>query len=321
MSRLYYKMGVLTLAISIAMTTACSTLKKNKKDVVDLGPQSSEQVYFEKAQKALNKGQYIEAAKALEAINTYYPTGQYAEQAQLELIYTKFQQKDYPRTITLAERFIQLHPQNPHLDYAYYVRGVANMEQNYDSIIRYTALKQAHRDIGYLKLAYQNFKDLILRYPSSQYAVDAAQRMTFIGHEIAESEMNVARFNIKRKAWLAALERAQWVMEYYPQTPQTPEAIATIAYAYDKLGNTQSAQQYTQLLKANYPHLVKSDGSVNLKAARSERSVWNKATLGLFGRSEEIQQSSSTPQPAANERSLLNRATFGLLGEDGKTSP
>lgn len=225
--------------------------------MVDSGPQSSEQAYFEKAQKSLDRGQYLDATKSLEAIDTYYPTGQYAQQAQLELLYSKFKQKDYEGAIALAERFIRLNPQHPNVDYAYYVRAVSNMEQNYDSLMRYTSLQQSHRDVSYLKVAYQNFVDLIRRFPSSQYSVDAAQRMKFIGQELAENEMTAARFNVKRKAWIAAAERSQWVIEHYPQTPQVPEALATLAYSYNQLGDKATSQQYIEVLKLNYPNLVK----------------------------------------------------------------
>lgn len=308
-----YKITMLALSLGIASAmVSCSS--NPKKEVVDTGPQLSEQVYIQKAEKALDNGQYTDAAKYLEAIDTYYPTGDYAQQAQLELLYTKFQQKDYEGTISLAERFIRLNPQHPNVDYAYYVRGVANMEQNYDGLMRYTSLKQSHRDTSYLKLAYQNFVDFIRRYPSSTYAVDAAQRMKYIGNELAESEMNVARFNIKRKAWLAAVERSQWVIEHYPQTPQIPEALATVAYGYEQLGDKTTAQQYIDVLKLNYPNLVKSDGSVNLRAVRKEGSWINRATLGVFGREE--QSAIETPKTTAPtaQRSLTNRMTFGLLG-------
>ena len=315
-----YKITMLVLSLGIASAmVGCSS--NPKKEVVDTGPQLSEQVYIQKAEKALDNGQYTDAAKYLEAIDTYYPTGDYAQQAQLELLYTKFQQKDYEGTISLAERFIRLNPQHPNVDYAYYVRGVANMEQNYDGLMRYTSLKQSHRDTSYLKLAYQNFVDFIRRYPSSTYAVDAAQRMKYIGNELAESEMNVARFNIKRKAWLAAVERSQWVIEHYPQTPQIPEALATVAYGYEQLGDQATAQQYVDVLKLNYPNLVKSDGSVNLRAARKEGSWVNRATLGVFGREE--QSSLDTPQSTvpAEQRSLTNRMSFGLLDRPTTTSP
>ncbi|MGH1400487.1 MAG: outer membrane protein assembly factor BamD [Acinetobacter tandoii] len=307
-----YKITMLALSLGIASAmVGCSS--NPKKEVVDTGPQLSEQVYIQKAEKALDNGQYTDAAKYLEAIDTYYPTGDYAQQAQLELLYTKFQQKDYEGTISLAERFIRLNPQHPNVDYAYYVRGVANMEQNYDGLMRYTSLKQSHRDTSYLKLAYQNFVDFIRRYPSSTYAVDAAQRMKYIGNELAESEMNVARFNIKRKAWLAAVERSQWVIEHYPQTPQIPEALATVAYGYEQLGDKATAQQYIDVLKLNYPNLVKSDGSVNLRAARKEGSWLNRATLGVFGREEQSTVETPKTTAPAEQRSLTNRMTFGLL--------
>lgn len=309
-----YKMTMLALSLGVASAiVGCSS--NPKKEVVDTGPQSSEQVYIQKAEKALERGQYTDAAKHLEAIDTYYPTGDYAQQAQLELLYVKFQQKDYEGAVALAERFIRLNPQHPNVDYAYYVRGVANMEQNYDGLLRYTSLKQSHRDVSYLKVAYQNFVDFIRRFPSSTYAVDAAQRMKFIGTELAESEMNAARFNIKRKAWLAAIERSQWVVEHYPQTPQVPEALATMAYGYDKLSDQQTSQQYIEVLKLNYPHLVKADGSVNMRAAHNEGSWVNRATLGIFGReaktSTEAEQQQISEQ--SEKRSLTNRLSFGLL--------
>ena len=309
-----YKMTMLALSLGVATAiVGCSS--NPKKEVVDTGPQSSEQVYIQKAEKALERGQYTEAAKQLEALDTYYPTGDYTQQAQLELLYVKFQQKDYEAAITLAERFIRLNPQHPNVDYAYYVRGVANMEQNYDGLLRYTSLKQSHRDVSYLKVAYQNFVDFIRRFPSSTYAVDAAQRMKFIGNELAESEMNAARFNIKRKAWLAAIERSHWVVEHFPQTPQVPEALATIAYGYEKLGDTQTAQQYIDVLKLNYPNLVKADGSVNLRAARSEGSWINRATLGILGREAQTSNSMDQEQEmqTTEKRSLTNRLSFGLL--------
>ena len=242
------RFNILMLSLSIGIASVMVGCSSNPKKVVDTGPKSSEQAYYEKAQRALSKGQYLDAGQELEALDTYYPTGQYTQQAQLDLMYTRFMQKDYPGAIAVAERFIQVYPQHPQLDYVYYVRGVSNMEQNYDGLMRYTSLKQSHRDVGYLKVAYQNFAEFIRRFPSSQYAVDAAQRMQFISHEIAENEMNIARFNIERKAWVAAIQRARWVLEYYPQAPQIPEAIATIAYAYDKLGDHDSAKQYLSLI-------------------------------------------------------------------------
>ena len=322
MSLPHYKITILALSLGVASAFVGCSSNPSKKDVVDKGPQSSEQVYFEKAQKSLERNQYTDAVKSLEALDTYYPTGQYTQQAQLELLYAKFKQKDYEGTIALAERFIRLNPQHPNVDYAYYVRGVANMEMNYDSLIRYTSLQQSHRDVSYIKVAYQNFVDLIRRFPSSKYSVDAAQRMKYIGQELAESEMNAARFNIQRKAWLAAAERAQWVIEHYPQTPQTPEALATLAYSYQKLGDTATSQQYVDILKLNYPNLVKSNGEVNLRAARKDGSWVNRATLGLLGRqSKNVDSKNIDANTETEKRSLTNRLSFGLLDKPGTSAP
>ena len=322
MSLPHYKITILALSLGVASAFVGCSSNPSKKDVVDKGPQSSEQVYFEKAQKSLERNQYTDAVKSLEALDTYYPTGQYTQQAQLELLYAKFKQKDYEGTIALAERFIRLNPQHPNVDYAYYVRGVANMEMNYDSLIRYTSLQQSHRDVSYIKVAYQNFVDLIRRFPSSKYSVDAAQRMKYIAQELAESEMNAARFNIQRKAWLAAAERAQWVIEHYPQTPQTPEALATLAYSYQKLGDTATSQQYVDILKLNYPNLVKSNGEVNLRAARKDSSWVNRATLGLLGRQSKTVDSKNIEASTETEkRSLTNRLSFGLLDKPETSAP
>jgi outer membrane protein assembly factor BamD len=222
------RFNVLVLSVSVAIAAGmagCST-NPSKSNVKDTGPQRSEQAYYEAAQSSLKRGQWTEANKSLEALDIYYPTSAYNEQAQLDLMYSRFKQADYAGTITASERFMRIYPNSNQLDYAYYIRGVANMEQNYDGLLRYTELNQAHRDVGYLRLAYGNFRDFIQRFPSSRYSVDAAQRMQYINQELAESEMNVARFNIQRKAWLAAIQRGRWVLEYYPQTPQTPEALA-----------------------------------------------------------------------------------------------
>ena len=311
-----YKVVMLATSLAVSLSIVGCSSNPKKKDVVDLGPKSTEQAYYQKASKALDRKQYTEAAEALEAIETYYPTGQYTQKAQMDLIYTRFQQKDYLATVALADRFIRLYPNHPQADYAYYVRGVANMEQNYDGLLRYTSLKQAHRDTSYLTNAYQNFVDFIRRFPSSQYAVDAAQRMKHIQNELAESEINVARFNVERKAWLAAAERAQWVFEHYPQTPQIPEAVATLAYAYDKLGTKDLATKYYSILKLNYPHLINNKGEVNLRAARKEASLLNRVTLGILGRESRTlgsEQIDDAHVEQTESRSWLNRLSLGVL--------
>jgi len=281
MSRSNFTTLSLSLALSISLfTSGCAVFKRGDKP--DAGPAFSEQVYYERAQKSLLRNQLDDATRALEALDTYYPTGAYTEQAQLDLMYTRFRQSDYTSAASTAERFIRLYPNNPQLDYAHYLRGVANMEIGFDSLLRYTSLQQAHRDVGFLRIAYDNFNELLQKYPNSRYRHDAIQRLQHINQQFAENEMNVARYNIKRGAWVGAIQRARWVLEYYPQTPQIPEAIATLGYSYQQLGMTEQAKQYRDLLQLNYPNLVKGE-QINLKAAQLQPSLLNRLTLGIAG--------------------------------------
>ena len=266
------------------LMSACSTLPDAKKSTV---PTKTEQDYYQSAERALAGARFEDATKDLEALATYYPVGNYTEQSQLDLIYARFRTSDYPGVISTADNFIKLYPQNPQVDYAHYLKGVANMETGADVMIRYTNLNAAHRDTGHLRAAYDNFRDLIGKFPQSGYAPDSAQRMRFIANQFAEGEMNIARYNIERKAYVASAARARWVMEYYQQTPQVPEAIATLVYCYQHLGMNDLANQYLDVLKANYPKLVHGD-SVNLAEARGEASLINKLTLGIVGRRSDI---------------------------------
>lgn len=279
---------IFTLSGSLLMS-ACSSmpLGKDSSEKKEATPTKTEQAYYQAAQYSLGKARFDDATKSLEALETYYPVGAYTELSQLDLMYARFRNSDFPGVITTANRFIKLYPSNPQVDYAYYLRGVANMESGTDSLIRYTNLNPAHRDTGYLRAAFDDFRDLIAKHPQSAYAPDAAQRMRFITNQFAEGEMNVARYNIERKAYLAAAERARWVVEYYQQTPQVPEAIATLVFSYQKLGMNDLATQYINLLKENYPNLVHGN-SVNLAEARGEASWVNKATLGLIGQRSEV---------------------------------
>lgn len=265
------------------LLAGCSSLPFSKEKRPDTGPKMSEKAYYEEAQRSLNGKQFDDAVRSLEALETYYPVGVYTEQSQLDLMYSRFRQSDFATAASLADRFIRLYPNNPQLDYAYYLRGVSNMEVGYDGLIRYTSLNQAHRDVSFLRLAYDNFNEFLQRYPNSRFAPDVTQRLRYIVNQFAESEMNVARFNLKRKAWVAAAQRARWVVDYYPQTPQTPEALATLAYSYQQLGMNDLAKPYIQLLQINYPKLI-SGQHVNLAAAREEASWLNRLTLGIAGR-------------------------------------
>ena len=245
----------------------------------------TEKDYYDAAQKSLKYGNFETATKHLEALESHYPVGTYTEQAQLELIYARFKHLDYPGTVSAAERFIRLHPQNPQLDYVYYLRALANFESDRDGLLQTFGQNIAYRDTANFHQSFDNLRELTTRFPTSPYAGDARQRMIWLRNQFAEAEMHIARYYLKRGTWISALNRARWVVENYPQTPQTPEALAMTVYCYQKLGTPDLADSSLALLRANYPDYVDAKGRVRIDLGpQNEKRSWlNMATFGLIG--------------------------------------
>jgi outer membrane protein assembly factor BamD len=302
------RLAVLAVSVSLIMTgcSSLSSLKRDKKP--DAGPKMSERAYYDAAQRSLAASQFDDATRSLQALETYYPVGPYTEQSQLDLMYSNVRKSDFAGAASVADRFIRLYPNHAQIDYVYYLRGVANMETGYDGLLRYTSLNQAHRDTSFLRLAYNNFTDFLKRFPNSRFAPDATQRLRHIVNQFAESEMNVARFQVKRQAWLAAVQRARWVIEYYPQTPQIPEALATAAYSYQQMGMADLAKPYVDVLKINYPALVDGD-RVRFSAAQTQASLINRLTLGIVGRRAGANATGPAPQGNTVAQPISRAAT------------
>lgn len=273
--------------------TGCASIKsavKKDKEVIATA-EKSEQGYYQSAQEALAKERYREAIIALTNVRTFYPTGRYAQQALLDLIYAQYQAKDYEAVTNSTAEFMRSYPTSPHIDYALYVQGVTNMDGSPKSG-RLVRLNQAERDTSYLRLAFADFNKLVNQYPNSVYVPDAVQRMTALYNNFAYHELEAARWYIKRDAYVAAANRAKWVFQYFPQSDQMPEAIAILAYSNDKLGLPDTANQYKTLLQINYPQYLSADGTVKIGSYLS-RSYGKKAlsalTFGKFGRVDDTQ--------------------------------
>ncbi len=307
----------LTVALSLCLLVAgCSSMPFSKKNkATDSGPTMSEAAYYQQALRNMERNQFDDSTQALEALDTYYPSGAFTEQAQLDLMYSHFRQGDMPGAVSIAERFIKRYPANAQLDYAYYVRGVATMEQAYDGLMRYTSLQQSHRDTTFLRAAYAAFQDFLKRFTGSRYSADVQQRMIYLQQQLAESEINIARYNTERKAYVAAAQRARWVLEYYPLSPQVPEALATLAYSYQQLNRPELAEPYLKLIQLNYPQLLK-DGRVNLHAAQAQRSLVNRLTLGLAGERTRLQ-----PLPPADTSQTQPQTIQNNLAGTVQTRP
>ncbi|MDO4896620.1 MAG: outer membrane protein assembly factor BamD [Moraxella sp.] len=299
--------------ISIGLTlTGCASVKgavkKDKKEIITTA-EKSEHDYYQSAQNALAKERYREAVVALTNIRTFYPTGRYAQQALLDLIYAQYQAKDYESVTASTAEFIRSYPTSRHADYALYVQGVTNMDGSPKSS-RLIRLNQSERDTSYLRLAFNDFQNLVNQYPNSVYVPDAVQRMTALYNHFAYHELEAARWYIKRDAHVAAANRAKWVFQYFPQSDQVPEAIAILAHSNAKLGLTDTANEYKTLLQINYPQYLNSDGTVkvnsNLGLSYGKKAL-SALTFGKFGRAKDAQsyQGSYTGQ---TREQLINTA-------------
>lgn len=268
------------MASSLAVS-GCTTLKDaiGKKDEVVATAEKSASAYYQDAQASLAKERYREAIIALTNVRTFYPSSSQAEQALLDLIYAQYQANDFEAVTQSTDEFIRSYPTSRHIDYALYTQGVTNMGGS-PKASRLFKMDQSQRDTSWLRLAFNDFHALVSNFPNSPYAPDAAQRMIALYNDFAEHEMTAARWYIKRDAYLAATNRAKWVFQHYPQSEAVPEAIAILAYSYDKLGMTDTAKQYKTLLQINYPQYLSANGEVRLP--NQGASSWGKRTLSMI---------------------------------------
>ncbi|MGM0571649.1 outer membrane protein assembly factor BamD [Marinobacter sp.] len=246
-----------------------------------------EEAYYDNARKAMNSGNFNEAESNLDQLETYYPFGRYAEQAQLDLIYARYQNLDLEGARSAADRFLRLNPQSEHADYALYMRGLASYNLDVGLATRYLGVDPTDRDPGEQRQAFQDFSELLDRYPDSQYAPDARQRMIAIRNRLAELELHAARYYVRRQAYMAANNRARYVVENFPDSPSTEEALVLMAETYQALDLDDAAKDAVRLLAVNHPESEAFDGNMQFQGrdlTPENRSLLNVMTFGLFGR-------------------------------------
>ncbi len=271
----------LTLLV-LATLLGCSSGDKKPQEM-------SEEELYKEAQEALEDESFSRAVSSLQMLEARYPFGPYAEQAQLEIIYAHYRSAEPEAAIAAADRFIRLHPQHPNVDYAYYMRGLANYAQGEGFLDRFLPTDMTTRDPGQALQSFEDFRQLLYRYPDSPYAADAKARMVFLRARLARYEINVANYYFKRGAYVAAANRGRYVVENFSQTPATGDALAVMVQAYQLLGRDELANDSLEVLQLNYPEHPSLDDNgefiSKFTAAQQERSLINKLTLGLFDRS------------------------------------
>lgn len=209
---------------------------------------------YSEAKKDLNDANYDRAVKYYEKLESRYPYGRYAQQAQLEIAYAYYKDKDMASSIAAAERFIKLHPNHPNVDYAYFLRGLANFNDDLGLLGALGGQDLSERDPKAARDAFEAFKELVTRYPKSKYAPDSVQRLNYLVNALASHEVHVARYYMKRGAYVAAANRAQYALKNYPQAPANEEGLLLLVNAYDKLGMQDLRNDAERVMKANFPN-------------------------------------------------------------------
>jgi outer membrane protein assembly factor BamD len=249
-------------------------------------PDSSEQELYQSAQRSLRAANYTDAIAKLQALEARYPFGRYAEQAQLELIYAYYMGFQPDAARSAADRFIRLHPQHPNVDYAYYLKGLAAYEKDESFFDRFVVTDRSARDIGAARDSFADFSQLLARYPGSEYAPDARQRMIYLRNLLASAEVNVGRYYLSREAYVAAVNRGRYVVENFPSTPAVPDGLALMIEGYLKLNMPEPANDALRVLIRNYPNYTALDEDYGLVISQEvrnrDRSWMNIATLGVL---------------------------------------
>ena len=248
----------LLLCAVLVFIAACSSLPDDPNKVY--AGQSADDI-FKKAQTALVNKKYSKVISALEALDALYPFNPHSEQSQLNLIYAYYVTDDFASAAVTAKRFIQLYPRNQHVDYAYYMQGLANFEPALSFLEKRLHIDVSKRDEQNTHQAFQDFKALVERFPNSPYSPDARQHMLFLRNEFARHELNIAKFYFKRKLYVAAVNRASDVVAHYQRSPSVPEALQLLVKAYTELDLPEQAADSQRLLTLNFQDQTKNKQS------------------------------------------------------------
>ncbi len=211
---------------------------------------SASKLYAE-ARNELNSGGYEQAVELYEKLQARYPYSKQARQAEIEAIYAYYKFGEPESSMAAADRFISEHPDHPHLDYVYYMRGVVNYDTGQDLMSRLFPQNPAERDPKSMREAFKYFSELVQKFPNSKYTSDAYQRIVYTRNKLAEHELHIARFYMQRQSWVAAVNRAKIVVENYQKTLAVPEALHILRESYTKLGMSDLANNYSRIIQAN----------------------------------------------------------------------
>src|SRR5574343_2027893 len=241
----------LITALLLALTlSACGLMTEGPDETAGW---SAGKLYSE-AKDSMNEGAWDKAAKLFEKLEARYPYGRYAQQAQLELGYVYWKAGEPGSALAACDRFIKLHPNHPAVDYAYYLKGLINFNEDLGFAAYISTQDPTERDPKSAREAFDTLRELVTRFPNSKYTPDATQRLQYLVNAMASHEVHVARYYIKRGAYIAAANRAQYAVKTYPNAPAIEEALYVLVTAYDNLGMPDLRDDALRVMRQNYPN-------------------------------------------------------------------
>ncbi len=259
------------VALSLGVLLAACGMLDDKSD--DTKGWSAQKLYAE-ARAALDSRSYETAIGYYQKLEGRFPYGRFAQQAQMELAYAYYKDKDPAGAITAAERFIKNHPQHPNVDYLYYIKGVANFNDDLGISGFVSGQDMSERDPKAARDAFDAFKELVVKFPDSKYTPDAIQRMNYLVNALAAHEVHVARYYMKRGAYVAVANRTQYALKTYPQAPANEEGLLLLVKAYDALGMKDLRADAERVMLKNYPDSKFLRGGASTQG-KSWWQIWN----------------------------------------------
>lgn len=242
-----------SLAVSLLFALSLSGCGLLPEQVDETAGWSPNKIYSE-AKDSLNSGAYDKAVKLFERLEARYPYGRYAQQAQLETAYAYYKQGEAVSAVAACDRFIRLQPNHPNVDYAYYLKGLANFNEDLGILGYISNQDLTERDPKAARESFDAFKDLVTRFPDSKYAPDARDRMNYLVNALASHQVHVANYYLRRGAYVAAVNRAQGSIKEYPDAPANEAALAIMIKSYDALGMKDLRDDTERIMRKNFPN-------------------------------------------------------------------
>ena len=246
MRRSVTALAALLLAVALG---GCGLFKKDEENKKDWTAAQ----FYKAAKEEFDNRNWDPAIKLYEQLESKFPFGRFAQQAQLEVAYAYYKQGETAQAQAAVEKFVKLHPNHQNIDYALYLKALINFKEDLGPLARVVAQDLADRDPKAARESFEGFKELVTRFPQSRYAPDSRERMAYLVEALARHEVHVARYYLARGAYLAAANRAQDAIVRFPNSPTHRDALDVMIEAYDRMGLTQLRDDARKVLVKNFP--------------------------------------------------------------------